>query len=250
VLEINALAKRFDSGPPVFEDVSLLIWAGERVGLIGPNGAGKSVLFRCILGEEAPTAGQVRLGPSVTIGYYAQEHQTLDYGSTPLDEIRRIKPLYEREAYGFLGRFLFDFDMAHQKVGELSGGEKARLQFAKVMLSEPNFLLLDEPTNNLDIPSCEVLEDALEDYTGTVLVISHDRYFLDKIVDRVVELERGRLVEYPGGFAFYQARKAEREAHARVARLADESKPALKGGDRRRGAQPPPARAKAKSTRR
>jgi ATP-binding cassette subfamily F protein 3 len=250
VLEINTLAKQFDGGPPVFEDLNLLVWAGERVGLIGPNGAGKSVLFRCILGQEAPTEGEIRLGPSISIGYYAQEHQTLDYASTPLDEVRRIKPLYEREAYGFLGRFLFDFDMAHQKVDELSGGEKARLQMARLMLSEPNFLLLDEPTNNLDIPSCEVLEDALEDYTGTVLVISHDRYFLDRIVDRVAELEHGRLVEYPGGFAFYQARKAELQADARVSQPPDKLKAAPKGSDGRRGAQPAPARARAKSTRR
>ncbi len=206
VLEVKSLAKAFED-QTLFEDVDLLIWSGERVGLVGPNGAGKSVLFRILLGEEAPTSGEVKLGPSITTAYYSQEHQTLDMNREIVDEVRSVQPMYMGQAYGFLERFLFDKEMAHKPVGELSGGEKSRLQMAKLMLEEANFLLLDEPTNNLDIPSCEVLEDALEDYPGTVFVISHDRYFLDRVVDRIIELEDGRATEYPGNYTEYRRQR-------------------------------------------
>jgi len=206
VLEITDLHKSFD-GAQLLQGLDVLIWSGERVALIGPNGAGKSVFFRIILGEESPTAGEIKLGPSIQVGYYAQEHETLDYDHSPVEEIRRIKPMYEREAFGFLGRFLFDYDMAQKKIAALSGGEKSRLQLAKLMLDQPNLLLLDEPTNNLDIPSCEVLEETLEEYKGTVFVISHDRYFLDKIVDRILELEDGQLTEYLGDYTYYREKK-------------------------------------------
>jgi len=208
VLEVNGLAKAFDDDL-LFEDIDLLIWSGERVGLVGPNGAGKSVLFRILLGQEAPTRGGVKLGPSITTAYYAQEHQTLDMDREIVDEVRSVQPMYMGQAYGFLERFLFDKAMAHKPVGELSGGEKSRLQMAKLMLEEANFLLLDEPTNNLDIPSCEVLEDALEDYPGTVFVISHDRYFLDRVVDRIIELEDGHATEYPGNYTEYRRQKSK-----------------------------------------
>ncbi len=206
VLEVKNLTKAFDD-KVLFRDVNLLVWSGERVGLVGPNGAGKSVLFRILLGQEAPTEGEVRLGPSITTAYYAQEHQTLDMDRELVDEVRSVQPMYLGQAYGYLERFLFGKDMAHKRVGELSGGEKSRLQMAKLMLEEANFLLLDEPTNNLDIPSCEVLEDALEDYPGTVLVISHDRYFLDRVVDRIIELESGRATEYLGNYTEYRRQK-------------------------------------------
>ena len=208
VLEVKGLAKAFND-QTLFEGVDLLIWSGERVGLVGPNGAGKSVLFRILLGQEAPTRGEVKLGPSITTAYYAQEHQTLDMNREIIDEVRSVQPMYMGQAYGFLERFLFDKEMAHKPVGELSGGEKSRLQMAKLVLEEANFLLLDEPTNNLDIPSCEVLEDALEDYPGTVFVISHDRYFLDRVVDRIIELEDGRATEYPGNYTEYRRQKSK-----------------------------------------
>ncbi len=213
VLEIRRLTKRFpdpatNSERTVLDGVDLLIWHSERVGLVGPNGAGKSVLFRCILaaagiGAERPDGGEIRLGPSVSVGYYAQQHETLHPEWSVVQEIRDLKPMYELDAYGFLGRFLFDYDAAQKKVGELSGGERSRLQLAKLMLSDANFLLLDEPTNNLDIPSAEVLEAALEEFNGTVLVISHDRYFLDRIVDRVAGLEDGAVAEVGGGYSDY-----------------------------------------------
>lgn len=209
VLEINALTKSFD-GNLVLRGLDLMVWHRERVGLIGPNGAGKTVLLRCILGLEQPNAGEIKVGPSTTIAYYAQEHQTLAYDATLADEVRSVKAMVDRELYGLLGRFLFTPDDARKKIRELSGGEKARVQVAKLMLRGANFLLLDEPTNNLDIPSSEVLEAALDEYDGTVLVISHDRYFLDNVVDRIVELDDGVLTEYLGNYTYYVEEKARR----------------------------------------
>lgn len=209
VLEIVNLVKAF---PPATADgreqvilkgLNLLVWHGERVGLLGANGVGKSVLFRCILGQETPTTGEIRIGPSVRIGYYAQQQETLDPDKTLVEEVRQLKSWYEDEAIAFLGRFLFPYQMAQQKVRELSGGERSRLQLAKLMLMDVNLLLLDEPTNNLDLPSCEVLESALDDFQGTVLVISHDRYLLNRVVDRIVELEEGALTEYAGSYSYY-----------------------------------------------
>ncbi len=213
VLEVRDLSKGFvdpttGGGRKVLSGLNLLVWHGERVGLVGPNGAGKSVLFRCILGEaglspEVPDRGAIKLGPSVRIGYYAQQHETLHPEWTLVQEIRDTKPMYESDACAFLGRFLFDYRSTQKQVRQLSGGERSRMQLAKLMLSDVNFLLLDEPTNNLDIPSAEVLEGALEEFNGTVLVISHDRYFLDRIVDRVVGLEEGALAEVQGGYSDY-----------------------------------------------
>jgi len=143
----------------------------------------------------------------VRIGYYAQEHETLDPDKTLVEEVRQVKPMYEQQAVSLLGRFLFPYEMTRKQVRDLSGGERSRMQLAKLMLSDANFLLLDEPTNNLDLPSCEVLENALDEFEGTVLVISHDRYFLDRVVDRVVELEDGALTDYPGDYTFYAGKK-------------------------------------------
>lgn len=209
VLEINRLWKSFE-GEAVLIDLDLLIWHGERVGIIGPNGAGKSVLFRCIFGTELPDSGEIKLGPSTTVAYYAQEHQTLDFNRTLGEELKNVKPMVDHELYSLLGRFLFTPEDAKKKISQLSGGEKARVQILKLVMRGANFLLLDEPTNNLDIPSSEVLEDALSDYEGTVLVISHDRYFLDNVVDRVFEMEEGKLIEYLGNFTYYQEEKSRR----------------------------------------
>jgi ATP-binding cassette subfamily F protein 3 len=204
VLELRRLSKSF--GPRcIFEQIDQVIRHGERVGLIGPNGAGKSVLLRLVLGLEAPDRGEIILGPSVKIGYYAQEHETLDFDQTLIEAVRYAGALSEPAAVAFLIRYLFSYRQATQKVGELSGGERSRLQLALLVLSGANFLLLDEPTNNLDIASAEVLEAALADFVGTVLVISHDRYFLDRTVDRLLAIEAGRLVEYLGGYSDYLA---------------------------------------------
>jgi ATP-binding cassette subfamily F protein 3 len=196
----------------ILAGLNLLIWHGERVGLLGANGAGKSLLFRCILGTEEPTGGVVKVGPSVRIGYYAQEHETLNPDKTLVEEIRQVKPMYEQQAVSFLGQFLFPYQMVRNRIDQLSGGERSRMQLAKLMLSDANFLLLDEPTNNLDLSSREVLENALDEFAGTVLVISHDRYFLDRVVDRIVEVEEGALAEYPGDYTYFREEKARRAA--------------------------------------
>ncbi len=187
--------------------LDLLIWRGERVGLIGANGSGKSVLFRCILGQDEPTSGVIKIGPSVRIGYYAQQHETLDPQRTLIEEIWDAKSMSEHAAVNFLRRFLFPYQRTRDTVSTLSGGERSRLQLAKLMLSDANFLLLDEPTNNLDLPSCEVLEQALEEFEGTALIISHDRYFLNRIADRIVDLEDGSLTDYAGDYTYYAQKK-------------------------------------------
>ncbi len=221
VLEIMDLVKAFGDDL-VLAGVNLQLWHGERVGVIGPNGAGKSVLFRCIIGEAAPTTGIVKVGPGVKMGVYTQEHQGLVYRKSLIETVREVKPMYEDEAVAFLGKFLFSYQQAkEQTVGSLSGGERSRLQIALLMLQQPNFLLLDEPTNNLDIQAAEALEQALDEFNGTVLVISHDRYFLDKVVDRIVELDpnRGTLTEYLGGYTDYLVGRPGTTSDGRVFRM-------------------------------
>ena len=191
------------TGRQVLKDISLMIRHGERVGLVGANGAGKSVLLRLILGKELPDAGEIRIGPSVKVGYYSQEHETLDFKQTLIDAVRRAGNLSEPAAVSLLIRYLFSYQQATQQIAALSGGERSRLQLALLVLSDANFLLLDEPTNNLDIASAEVLENALDDFNGSVLVISHDRYFLDRAVGRILELKDAHLTEYGGGYSDY-----------------------------------------------
>jgi ATP-binding cassette subfamily F protein 3 len=208
VLELKEVYKAF-ADQIILAGVNLTLWHGQRVGLVGPNGAGKSVLFRCITGQERVSEGVIKIGPSVKVGRYAQEHQNLDYDKTLIETVRDLKAMYEEQAVAFLGQFLFPYQATTQRVGSLSGGERSRLQMALLMLQEPNFLLLDEPTNNLDIQSAEVLETALDHFNGTLFVISHDRYFLDKVVDQIVELDpaEATLREYSGGYTDYLAAK-------------------------------------------
>lgn len=209
VLELVNVSKSF---PPriILNRINFLIRHGERVGLIGANGTGKSVLLRLILGQEQPDSGEIKLGPSVSVGYYAQEHETLDPNQTVIDAIRLSGNMSEARAVALLIRYLFSYQQATQKIGNLSGGERSRLQLALLVLSGANFLLLDEPTNNLDIASAEVLEDRLTDFVGSVLVISHDRYFLDRTVDRILELDESHLTEYIGGYSDYFQKVTEK----------------------------------------
>ena len=216
VLELENVTKSFalptsvnankQSDRIILNNVNLLIRHGERVGLIGANGAGKSVLLRLILGKEMPTLGEIKIGPSVKVGYYAQEHETLDFNQTVIDAVRLFGNMSESNAVSFLIRYLFSYQQTTQHIGSLSGGERSRLQLALLVLSGANFLLLDEPTNNLDIASAEVLENALNDFNGTVLVISHDRYFLDRTVNRIFALENASITEYIGGYSDYAAK--------------------------------------------
>ena len=209
VLEAVGLSKTYPLGGEsletkvVLDELDLLIRHGERVGLVGANGSGKSVLFRLIREQEEPTSGEVVRGPSVVTGYYAQEHETLDLNRSLIDNLRHAAGVSDTRAMQVLLRFAFTYDQARRPASDLSGGERSRLQLALIVLSGANFLMLDEPTNNLDIGSAEILEDALEELEGTVLVISHDRYFHDRVVDRVVELKDGKLIEYTGGYSEY-----------------------------------------------
>ena len=205
VLELVNVVRRFDNGHAIFDGLNTTIWHGERVGLVGPNGAGKSLLLKQFHNPEGIDGGLIKIGPSVQIGYYAQEHETLDYGQDLITAIRQTAPLSREAAVAFLHRFLFSYEQMQQPIGKLSGGERSRLQLAKLVLARPNLLLLDEPTNNLDIASIEVLEATLEEFVGTLLVVSHDRYFLDQTVDRVLELRDGRLSEFIGGYTDYLA---------------------------------------------
>jgi ATP-binding cassette subfamily F protein 3 len=206
VLDAKGLAKSFGERV-VLEPFDLEIRHGEAVGLVGANGSGKTTLFRIVRGEEPPSAGTLRLGPSVVVGYYAQEQETLDPTATPMEVVRALKPMTEQAAIGFLNRYLFTRDDMLGRIGGLSGGQRARLQIAALILRGANFLLLDEPTNNLDIPSVERLEEALlaflDEGQGTILTISHDRAFLDTVCGRIVELDDGVVRDYAGGFTWY-----------------------------------------------
>lgn len=210
VLEITDLVKSFPkvSGEGqdfILENINLLLRYGDRVGMIGPNGSGKSLLVRMILGKQDPDSGDIILGPSVKPGYYAQEFETLDPMLTLLETICKAGNFSESRGVAFLKKFLFSYDQRDTLVGSLSGGERARLQIALITLSGANFLLLDEPTNHLDIPSCEILEDALLDFDGTILAVSHDRYFLDRIANRIVDLHGDSTTEYLGNYSDYES---------------------------------------------
>lgn len=198
----------FDDNP-IFMELNYLLRHGERVGLVGPNGAGKSVMMKLMTGDYTPYEGLVKVGNSTNIGYYSQEFQTLDQwrDKTPLDLIHRNRLGSEGAAVSFLLKMAFEYEQVRQPIHVLSGGERSRLQLALLMLQQPNLLLLDEPTNHLDIASTEVLEQALDDFEGAILCISHDRYFLDNVVDKIIELDDGVLTEYIGGYTDYIAEK-------------------------------------------
>ena len=196
----------------LFKDLTIHIKKGETVGLIGPNGAGKTTILKMITGEKKPDTGFIQLGNNVKMGYYSQEQERLHPKLTVLDEVRDTFNFGEKEARNILGMFLFRGDDVFKTVGMLSGGEKARLSLLCLFLEKPNFLILDEPTNHLDIPTREIMEDAIEAFGGTCLVVSHDRYFLDKVADRILELDHGKLTEYLGNYSYYKEKKHDLEA--------------------------------------
>jgi ATP-binding cassette, subfamily F, member 3 len=207
VLEVKGLSKAI-GGRVLFEPFDFTLLYGERVGIVGANGSGKTTLLRTMMDMIPATMGTVKIGASVVLGYYAQEQETLPFESTPLDFVRRLKKMTEPQAISFLHGLLFSYEDLHTPIWQLSGGEKSRLQMARLMLTEANFLLLDEPTNNLDIASNEVLEASLQEFEGTVLTVSHDRYFLDKIVSKIIAIgDDGRVSVYPGNFSYYFEKK-------------------------------------------
>lgn len=180
---------------------------GDRVGLIGPNGAGKTTLLRTLIGELPPISGQVQIGNSVRIGYYSQTHDGLNMERTILDEIRQVTTLSEEGARGFLGRFLFSNDDVFKPIGALSGGERSRVALAKLTLQGSNLMVLDEPTNHLDLQSRQFLEEVLREFEGTLLFVSHDRYFIDSLANKVWAIENGVAIPYLGNYTEYRTRK-------------------------------------------
>ncbi len=195
-------------GKPLFSNVNLQLNKGEKVALLGSNGIGKSSLLKLVMGIHQPLTGHISLGSRVKVGYFDQEHAGLTADKRVIDEIIYNFAVTEREARNHLAAFLFEGDEVFKRVKELSGGEKGRLSFLKLTLAKPNFLVLDEPTNHLDIPAKQVVESYLADFAGTVLVVSHDRFFLDQTVSRVVELTAGGLQDYPGDYSYYKEKKA------------------------------------------
>ena len=187
--------------------MNLTLRAGDRVALLGPNGIGKSTLLKCLVGEETPDIGSVRWGANVDTGYYDQKQEGLHPEKTVLDEVWDAFPRLEQsQVRGALGLFLFTGEDVFMPIHTLSGGEKGRVALTKLMLRKDNLLLLDEPTNHLDMDSREVLEDALENFEGTILAVSHDRYFINRFATRVAVLTENGIREYLGNFDDYMAK--------------------------------------------
>ena len=211
VLHAEELSKSY-GGQRIFQHVNFDVRRGERIAIIGPNGVGKSTLFRMLLGEVSSDSGLMRFGTNVHVGYYDQEQQKLDTSKTIFDEICDTYPMLTAgEIRSMLAAFVFTEDDVFKQVSSLSGGEKGRVSLAKIMLSKANLLMLDEPTNHLDMFSKEVLEDALNRYEGTVIYISHDRYFINKTAQIILELSPNGMTRYEGNYDYYLEKKAQRE---------------------------------------
>ena len=212
VLTVTDLSKSFDT-QTLFTNVDFEIKRGERVAVIGNNGTGKTTLLKIINGIIPADSGQIRLGSKVHIGYYDQEHQVLHMDKTLFQEIQDTYPnMNNTQIRNTLAAFLFTGDDVFKLIRDLSGGERGRVSLAKLMLSDANFLLLDEPTNHLDITSKEILESALNRYTGTVLYVSHDRYFINRTATRILDLTNGSFINYIGNYDYYLEKKEDVEA--------------------------------------
>ncbi|PMB15507.1 lysophospholipase [Fischerella thermalis CCMEE 5282] len=224
VVEIKNLTHIYDE-KILFLGANLLIERGDRIAFVAPNGAGKSTLLRLIMGMEQPTEGVVKLGQhNVIPGYFEQNQaEALDLEKTVMETIHDEVPDWKNEdVRTLLGRFLFSGDTVFKKVAALSGGEKARLALAKMLLRPANLLILDEPTNHLDIPAKEMLEEALQDYDGTAIIVSHDRYFISQVANKIVEIRDGEFRVYLGDYHYYLEKIAEEKEQARLAAIAAE----------------------------
>jgi ATP-binding cassette subfamily F protein 3 len=209
VLRVEEIKKSFGNFK-LLNDINFNIYRGERVGLIGPNGIGKTTLFKIILGTLSRDDGNIVIGHHVVPGYFDQEMTKLNFDKTIIDEIWDENPSLDYfDIRTILSQFLFIGDDIFKEINDLSGGEKARVALIKLMLSQANFLLMDEPTNHLDIDSKEVLEDALLDYEGTLFVISHDRYFLNRVTNKILELTEEGINEFLGNYDYYLEKKNE-----------------------------------------
>ncbi len=209
VLTVEHLSKSFP-GNPLFSDISFQIHRGEKVAIIGDNGTGKTTILKIINDLERADAGSVELGSKVHISYYDQEHQQLHMEKTLMEEISDVYPdMTGTEIRNILAAFLFTGDDVYKRIRDLSGGERGRISLARLMLSKSNFLILDEPTNHLDIVSKEILEEAIRKYTGTVLYVSHDRYFINQTATRILELKNHAIVNYIGNYDYYLEKSEE-----------------------------------------
>ncbi|WP_080875285.1 ribosomal protection-like ABC-F family protein [Oceanobacillus timonensis] len=213
VLKIKELTFQYpDTEQPIFKGISMHANRGDRIALVGPNGVGKTTLLKNIVGKQRPDKGEIQLGTNVQIGYYDQEQANLNSNKTVLQELWDDYPLInEKDIRTILGNFLFSGEDVLKSVSSLSGGEKSRLALAKLKMQKANLLLLDEPTNHLDIDSKEVLESALIDFPGTILFVSHDRYFINRIADQVAEMQASSMKMYLGDYDYYLEKKAEEE---------------------------------------
>jgi ABC transporter, ATP-binding protein len=221
VLKAQGLGKSFGDRK-LFEGVDFDLYRGEKVALIGPNGVGKSTLFKIIMGDESQDQGEYKLGQGVDIAYFHQEQKSLNLENSIIDEVWDDNPhMTQTEVRNLLGAFLFEGEDVFKSIRSLSGGERARVAILKLILSKSNLLLLDEPTNHLDIDSKEVLEDALKEYEGTLLTISHDRYFLNTVVDRILVLKPDGIEEYLGNYEYYQNKKKEESEKSHLAEMED-----------------------------
>jgi ATP-binding cassette subfamily F protein 3 len=212
---VRRVSKRYGD-LTVFRDLDLTIHRGEKIALVGVNGAGKSTLARLLSGTEEPSSGDVRYGLNVSMAFYSQESaQNLDYRRTVWDEVRLAGTRSDdQERRNLLGAFLFSGDDVYKEIAVLSGGEKSRLALLKILLQDSNLLILDEPTNHLDLKTRDIFQDALLGYTGTVVIVSHDRFFLDRLVHRVIEIRDGRCRDYPGNYSDFIQKRSEAEATA------------------------------------
>ncbi|WP_073997309.1 ribosomal protection-like ABC-F family protein [Anaerococcus urinomassiliensis] len=209
VLKVSKLSKTYDE-KEIFKNISFDIFRNERTAIIGENGVGKTTLFKIILAEEIPSSGKIKIGQSVNIGYFDQEQKSLNLSNTIFEEISETYPMLTNfEIRSYLAKFMFYNEDVDREISELSGGERARISLLKLMISDTNFILMDEPTNHLDIDSKEILEDAILDYEGTVLIISHDRYFLNKIAVKILEMKDDGMSEYLGNYDYYVEKQKE-----------------------------------------
>jgi len=205
-LQVNSYTKGFP-GRPLFRDASFTIACGERVALVGPNGSGKTTFLRDLVEKGRWEDRTLRVGPSLSLGYCAQHQEIFDPSRTVLEEFLSAGAHTRREAFAAVARFLFTWDDLDKRIGDLSGGERNRLQIARIIMQKANFLILDEPTNHMDIVSREAIEESLAAFPGTILVVSHDRYFLDKIATTIVQIEECSFRTYHGSFTDFWARR-------------------------------------------